>query len=708
MRSSGSPRNTVSGSGRLAGVDTRVSFFAHAAILSSAAVVVFLAAGPPQGSLGIFLALAGLTLLAFPPAVQVSGKLWTAAGALVACSALALLPAGWFPTALWRIQLAHSPIIALAPTVSPSPWETAFWMAIVLVSVCIGLFLLSHPLRSARMISLAAGAALTCSIYAAAAIVAKVSGWKYPFSGSATFGFFPNRNHTAAFLVTGTLLALGVLGVAYRRRHWIAGGIATASMTLCAAGLGIFSESRGGVIFAAIGAALWIIGLGRTHLDRRLVIYAGTFAALVGIGFFFFGGVARDRLLATFHQTPAAHPPSAGAEAADDGPTFDARVVVYQDAIRMARNFPWTGSGLGTFALIFPQYEKAALSDATSIHPESDWLMWADEAGVPAAICAAVALWLLFRNVTGRREHAYWPLRWGCMVAVTAALLHGIVDVPVHRVALGWWILALAGLAFQTERGGRSPRFGAQRAVFLLAGLLAIGLGAELIRAEWFGGKPLAPFVSQIALAKAEKAVEARHYDQAYAAVYEGLQRAPMSALLYYEAGNILLAYDGTEAQVNEAFEAERRLSPNWPGIPRQQAAAWSRVSGEQTAKLWTEVLDRQHRLDLADRSGDAPTLNLYRDLLNETANRPDLQRLLVRERSRGTAYGLLVAESAVPEVARECVAHEVIDEQFLNALNSSERVRFLKTFISRGDHNALMQFLGAHPAWKEFAPATP
>ena len=55
-----------------------------------------------------------------------------------------------------------------------------------------------------------------CGAYAGLAIYAKQTGWQYPYAGGATFGFLPNRNHTATFLIVGSVLSLGLLRIAWR------------------------------------------------------------------------------------------------------------------------------------------------------------------------------------------------------------------------------------------------------------------------------------------------------------------------------------------------------------------------------------------------------------------------------------------------------------------------------------------------------------
>ena len=250
-------------------------------------------------------------------------------------------------------------------------------------------------------------------------------------------------------------------------------------------------------------------------VDWRLWVVAAALAwcgalALLAAGvllFFLSGGTARDRLLGTSASSSPAGAASTGPlnpSAADDraaNPSEDFRVKIYRDALDVVRDFPLTGVGLGNFALVFPQYRRASLEDARVLHPESDWLMLTAEAGVPAVLCLIALLVLAARRLRGDTGHPYWPLRWGCAVAAGAAALHGVVDVPLHRVQLGWWVLAVGGLALQGFRSGKTERSRAQHALFVLAGVGALALGGLLIRAQWFGGKPLPPFV----VAEAEK-----------------------------------------------------------------------------------------------------------------------------------------------------------------------------------------------------------
>ena len=83
------------------------------------------------------------------------GRLWAAAGGLVLCSGLAFLPARWLPLPLWRRELASAPAIVLPGSITAAPGETAFWIGVLALSLLVGLFALSQPVRARGMIWLA-------------------------------------------------------------------------------------------------------------------------------------------------------------------------------------------------------------------------------------------------------------------------------------------------------------------------------------------------------------------------------------------------------------------------------------------------------------------------------------------------------------------------------------------------------------------------
>ena len=646
---------------------------AHALLLGGAGAAISLAGSAEQGNLGVFLLCAGVALVACPPRVRVEWPLWAAAGGLAGGAALAFLPARWVPAPTWRRALESASAIVLPGSITPWPAATEFWLALLALSLATGLFALSQPVRARWSLWFALAAVLACATYATLAMAARVLGWQHPVVDKMIFGFLPNRNHTATLLITGGVLAAGVMGVAFRDRRRIVANLAMAGAAPCLAGLFFFSTSRAGVLILLAGVGAWVAGLGGRHRPGRLLAAAGVAAAAAVAVFLAFKSPARDRLLDTVgvrageHATATPKPtplPSPGLEAKRRAPGEappEFRLAVYRDALGLIGEQPWTGSGLGTFAGVFGPYRQASLSESNALHPESDWLMLAAEAGWPACGFAALLVGLAARRLAGQREHPYWPLRWGFAAAAGAAVLHSVVDVPVHRAAVGWWVLALAGLALQRQpvsggernfdakarrsedprreeegRGGDRTRRAwvdrVQHAVFVLAGIGALGLGGVLVRAEWFGGKALAPFAADAAPRAMFDLYQQKRYAQGLALGRETLRESPLTASAYYYMGILIAATSDEEdadQRVDEMFQAERVLDPVMPDPAYHQAAAWAGYDPVRQTTMTLEALGRQARIN---RGMGRVRLNLplYRDLVSNAAAQPDVQRDLL------------------------------------------------------------------------------
>ena len=639
--------------GRLPGAGTPSLFplAAFVLLLLGAAASVFLAGGAPQGNLGVFLLCAGTALLLCPPRAAVKSSVWLAAAAFGLCSAGSLLPARFFHELLWRQNLRGVPDLPLPSTVSADPWQTAFWLGLLTVTLLVGLFTLTQPVRSRGLLALALAAVGVCGVYAALSLFARLSGWHYPFTGDATFGFFPNRNHTATLLVTGSVLSVGILGVAFREHRWLAADAAVAALTLCAVGLLFFSASRAGVVFLGVGVLGWVAGLGSRHRNRPLLLVVGIVLLAVGAGFVFIKSDARDRLLGA---VSAVGPSEPGSLTADD------RLRIYRDTFSVIRDAPLTGTGLGTFALVFTPYRRASANPNLALHPESDWLMVAAEAGLPALACLVALVFLVLRGWRPARQHPYWPLRWGFLAAAGAGVLHGFVDVPSHRAALGWWLLVFAGLALQPGRAAddaprpSGPAAWLPRGVFILGGLLAWALGVPLVRAEWFGAPPLPPFVEDQAQAEVTRLSRQPDKERALDRARVAVVRSPLAPTLYYDVGALGAYYYGTESEVDRAFRLQRLLDPYPPEVPQAQADAWLAFDPARAVPLDVDALTRLEQVRPGSLDHRNPA-DYWGGLVRQAAPYPPAQNLLWEPSvQRGPAFILAWLGAATPAAARK------------------------------------------------------
>jgi O-antigen ligase len=114
-------------------------------------------------------------------------------------------------------------------------------------------------------------------------------------------------------------------------------------------------------------------------------------------------------------------------------------------SMEMIRDRPWTGSGLGTWATVYPRYaivDKGTFANQA----HNDWLQWTAEGGIPLGLAmATLFIWCIRPALASV---------WG--LGVLAVFLHAFVDYPFSRPALGSWpILVIAMLA--AKAGSSSP-----------------------------------------------------------------------------------------------------------------------------------------------------------------------------------------------------------------------------------------------------------
>ena len=644
--------------------------------------------------MGVFLCGAGLALLIFPPRRTTSWLLWILAAALAGCATLALLPKTWFAAQTWRVLLDASPVLPTCGSVSTAPAETVFWLAVLAATLLTGLYSLGQPVRSRPLMGLALAAGLACAAYAGTAALSATSGWKTPFDSGAEFGFFPNRNHAATLLITGCLSALGVVTAGFRNRLPITAWLGGAAVAVCAWALIMASPSRAGILVLVPGLLVWVLGLGRSGRSWPVVVSFTVLCAAAAIFLLGSESLVKKRLgaLVAIPQAVASTPGSA--------PAADPRIMIFQDTLAMIRDRPWTGSGLGTFRYVYPHYAHASLRDAGAIHPESDWLMLAAEAGPAAVILLLAIIALLLAGLRGMGAHPFWPLRWGLVCAALAALIHGLVDVPLHRIELGWWVMVLAGLGLGVPQGaGRKFSRRMQHIFFIAGGASMVLLGVRLLQAEWFQGPALPPFAAAKDQATVLDLSRKGQTRQAWKVAEESILRSPMARALYYQRGVLALAFEGTDREVDTYFETERLLDPKWPEIPVRQGQAWRRIDPFRTAGLWWKAVDRQARIEAAEgKPSPSAGLNLYNRLLSEAAASPAI--LSAIEPPAGRPVDFTIAWLAAAPDAPGCLRRMATDENFLSSLDPSQRDRFLAVWFQRGDRDQLLAFLDARPNW--------
>jgi len=297
--------------------------------------------------------------------------------------------------------------------------------------------------------------------------------------GNLLFGPYVNPNHYAGLIEM--LIPVAVLSIAERQGKpqlavlaWLAVGAAVAVASL------LLSGSRGGLLALATEVAI-AVGV-RGWRGQRIENAAGAGLAagvvtttLAGLLLFTWvdpGFIAHRLTLIVKVGGPA------WVEWADF------RKHVASDSLRMLRDYPLTGVGLGNFQNAYPRYQSFA-SDLWIDHAHNDYVEALAETGVPGALLmlAALALFLRIAFCPGLRDPELrtsnseprvptpdprlptqdprppspgsW-IRLGAALGCCGMLVHSFFDFNLHIPANAAWFAVLAGIAVTNGAHGES------------------------------------------------------------------------------------------------------------------------------------------------------------------------------------------------------------------------------------------------------------
>lgn len=438
-----------------------------------AVLVVLVAAAPAMfGSesptaLAVLALLTGLSLLSLAGGGFVASMPGLAPAARFLLLAVGLL-------CLWGIVQAILPVSDAAPGSGPperlsrSPTATLGSVLQLLThagAFLAGLAVAMRPHGADRIACAIAATALAVGLYGFVAWAAGVERvlWveKHAYLGYLT-GPFVNRNTAAAYLGLGALVLMSravaqaqiqAVPTLNRRRRamrllaMLAGRVgltaaAAAFLILCV----LLTGSRAGTGALLVG----LVALGIAMRRRRLPVLllsltlSGLFITLLAGG-----GVA----------------PTAYERLLQEGLDGGNRSAVYGATLRAIADHPVTGTGLGTFRLVFPAYRDAEMTDwGVWDRAHQIYLELALGAGLPMAlfvVAAFVATALACLSIA-RREPRPQPAAASAFAVSVALGVHGLVDFSLQNpaVATTYAVLLGAGCApsIRTVLFPRLPR----------------------------------------------------------------------------------------------------------------------------------------------------------------------------------------------------------------------------------------------------------
>ena len=698
-------------------------FPVHCILILASLISVFLAGGPMQGGTGIFLLAAVGVLLLFSPMHATSWGWWGLGTLIVMAASSSMIPSEWIGSPGWREGLQKLPALLLPQHVSLDPRSTLFWIVLLAMSILIALYLLGSPLSARGMERAGLLVVLGCSGYAVLAWLSWQTEWHYPFFHQEfwmqpSYGFFPNRNQSAGFLLTGAVLSLGLIYRGVTGGRLITCLIASASFALLVSMLLMFSKSRGGIVFLIVGLLLWMAGLGR-HRSRLLVICAVLLGLVISLLFFTSGSELLVRLRG---ESPIATPRSeAGTTAGkvesspgDSNPFFDARVAIWWDTFSMIMDFPETGTGLGSYHLVYPFYAEKSLRDRTTArHAESDWLTLCSEAGIPALLLVLAGGGFLALRIPRLKLDSGkdWPVRWAFLSAFFAELMHGMVDVPLHKSELGWWILLLGGIGFAYRCGDVKKQAWAmrcQRGIFVLGGIGMIAIGCMMMKAQWWGGESFPPYAKAAEEGKIMKlfgAGDKASLVRSAAACRTAIRQYPMDASFYFQLGVLLLDLGESPDQCLSLFAVENSLSPHDPLAPLRQGKLMIPVDPVAATMLLKEALVRQLFLDHLPTSPIARSSEMLQEILASSAHSPQLLERMPELSILDPKLQLVWLFN--PACSPTLIAASVRDASFMDKLDAKVQGRLIQRWYERGDKPEVESFLETHQSYSRAAILT-
>jgi len=254
---------------------------------------------------------------------------------------------------------------------------------------------------------------------------------------TSTFG---NYNHLAGYMEMAIPLILGLFLTGFR-------GVKLFVMiylTLLMLAALVLSLSRGGWIGSLIGLAFMALALVTNRYFERKKLVAALAGGFLVVALVVLVSTPVVERIRTFEQR-------------GETPNLRARVIVWGGAVEMIQDHPLLGTGPGTFATVFTQYQPPGFASRYFM-AHNDYLHLASEAGLPIMVILVWMIIALYRRGFRKLKNPSRLVRGttlGAMSGITAILFHSVVDFNLHipANALLFTVLAAIVVAPLPERG---------------------------------------------------------------------------------------------------------------------------------------------------------------------------------------------------------------------------------------------------------------
>lgn len=260
--------------------------------------------------------------------------------------------------------------------------------------------------------------------------------WDYTEMGDYKSGYvtgvYVNQNHLAGFLEMVIPLSLVMLIIKHRPldQKFVFTCISLVLILTQA-----FTLSKGGWVstLGALAFLFVVLVAGRQFVEKRQVIILALCAVCAGAAV-----LAVTPVVRTVSSVTGEYPED----------TLASRVRTWEGTLEMIRANPVTGTGPGTFSIVYPRYQVPGLP-VLSRKAHIDYLQFVSEIGVACIPMILMVVFLFFRNgfrilkVPSRQKSGFCL---GAMAGVFALMIHGFYDFNLYVPANAVYFSVIAGL----------------------------------------------------------------------------------------------------------------------------------------------------------------------------------------------------------------------------------------------------------------------
>jgi O-antigen ligase len=331
-------------------------------------------------------------------------------------------------------------MLAILSTVFSMHKTTSIWASIQLLNYIVIFYLVIHTIRTRsqlrQLVYVIIGVAVFLSVFGLFKRfgVNPFPWWDYSelkYSPDWLSATYANHNHMAGYLEMAIPLALALLLTGLRPGTlFLLVYLSFLLLTTL-----VLTLSRGGWIGCLAGLSFMAIALLTSpRFERKRLLGAIAVGALV---------VALVALV----STPVVERVLTIAEE-DQAASLSSRVIVWNGIYKMIPERPFLGTGPGTFATVFTQYQPPGLN-ARFFMADNDYLQFISEVGLPLI---AIIIWMiiaLYRKGFKKLKNPSRLSRWmtlGAMAGLTAILVHSISDFNLHIPANAILFVVLAAI----------------------------------------------------------------------------------------------------------------------------------------------------------------------------------------------------------------------------------------------------------------------